>query len=243
MEQLDYLWRYQEIENMLDRYNKERKKIPLSAQLNKLKKDILDKQEAISEMGKLVNEKNEAYKQIRGRYETLSKEFYGDKERLSSANKSNSNELKELKAKTGSYINDLSAIRADLRVLKPDIDKLDADLVKARNQLKQMSDEYNQLKKQYEEQIKEMGISVDELRKERQELKARIDKELMDKYQMLRKHKQIAIASVDKDKCGGCNMSLPSAILTAVKEGNRIIECENCGRILYYSKDDENVNA
>ncbi|AEE95521.1 zinc ribbon domain-containing protein [Mahella australiensis] len=239
MEQLDYLWRYQEIEDMLDRYNKERKKIPLSVQLNKLKKDILDKQEAISEMGKLVKEKNEAYKQIRGRYETLSKEFYGDKERLSSANKSDSNELKELNAKAGSYINDLTAIRSDLQALKPDIDRLDADLIKARNELKQMSEEYNQLKKQYEAQIKEIGISADELRKEKQELKARIDKELMDKYQMLRKHKQMAIALVDKDKCSGCNMSLPSAILTAVKEGKKIIECENCGRILYYNKKDE----
>ncbi|MDK2992848.1 MAG: uncharacterized protein PWP48_2081 [Clostridiales bacterium] len=239
MEQLDYLWRYQEIEDMLDRYNKERKKIPLSVQLNKLKKDILDKQEAISEMGKLVKEKNEAYKQIRGRYETLSKEFYGDKERLSSANKSDSNELKELNAKAGSYINDLTAIRSDLQALKPDIDRLDADLIKARNELKQMSEEYNQLKKQYEAQIKEIGISADELRKEKQELKARIDKELMDKYQMLRKHKQMAIALVDKDKCSGCNMSLPSAILTAVKEGKKIIECENCGRILYYNKNDE----
>lgn len=239
MEQLDYLWRYQEIEDMLDRYNKERKKIPLSVQLNKLKKDILDKQEAISEMGKLVKEKNEAYKQIRGRYETLSKEFYGDKERLSSANKSDSNELKELNAKAGSYINDLTAIRSDLQALKLDIDKLDADLIKARNELKQMSEEYNQLKKQYEAQIKEIGISADELRKEKQELKARIDKELMDKYQMLRKHKQMAIALVDKDKCSGCNMSLPSAILTAVKEGKKIIECENCGRILYYNKNDE----
>jgi hypothetical protein len=239
LEQLDYLWRYQEIEDMLDRYNKERKKIPLSVQLNKLKKDILDKQEAISEMGKLVNEKNEAYKQIRGRYETLSKEFYGDKERLSSANKSNSNELKELNAKASSYINGLTAIRSDLQALKPDIDKLDADLIKARNELKQMSEEYNQLKKQYEAQLKEIGISADELRKEKQELKVRIDKELMDKYQMLRKHKQMAIAMVDKDKCSGCNMSLPSAILTAVKEGKKIIECENCGRILYYNKNDE----
>ena len=28
-------------------------------------------------------------------------------------------------------------------------------------------------------------------------------------------------------------MSLPSATLLELKEGNRIVECDNCGRILY----------
>lgn len=234
MEQLDYLWRYQEIENMLDRYNKERKKIPLSAQLNELKKSILDKQEVMSQMGKSVREKNEAYKQIRSRYETLSKEFYAGKDKLNTDGVSTIAALNELRDKAKSYIDDLALLRSDLQPLKSDIDKLDADIVKIRAELKQMSDEYNELKRQYEDQLKDIGISADELRKERQELKAVIDKELLDKYQMLRKHKHMPIALIDEDKCSGCNMSLPSAILTAVKEGQRIIECENCGRILYY---------
>ena len=34
-------------------------------------------------------------------------------------------------------------------------------------------------------------------------------------------------------QCSGCFMSLPSATLLELKEGNRIVECDNCGRILY----------
>ena len=35
------------------------------------------------------------------------------------------------------------------------------------------------------------------------------------------------------DQCGGCNMSLPQATLRKMKNDSGIIECENCGRILY----------
>lgn len=234
MEQLDYLWRYQEIEQMLDRYNAERKKIPILARLNKLKKDILDKQEAISQMGKTVKDKNESYKQIREKYEDVAKNLHSDKDKFAKDGIADDRELTEFQNKIKSYASEVEAARSALQTLKTDIERLDEELVKVRNELKTLSNEYNELKKQYEEQIKSIGISVDEIKKEKQELKARLDKNLLDKYQALKKHKHTAVALLDGDKCSGCNMSLPSVVLTAVKEGKRIIECENCGRILYY---------
>jgi len=237
LEQLDYLWRYQEIEDMLDQYNKERKKMPLVEQLNKLKGDILEKQELALQFGQKVKEKDEAYKEIRGRYESLSREFYAGKQKLETEKAQDVSELSELRDKASALKDNLAAVKADLQKLKPDIDELDAELTKVREELMAMTQKYRELKEQYDQQIKEMGISVDELRQERQELKALIDKDLMEKYQKLRKHKHMAVALVSDGKCSGCNMSLPSAILTAVKEGKQIIECENCGRILYYKSE------
>jgi len=34
------------------------------------------------------------------------------------------------------------------------------------------------------------------------------------------------------DQCGGCNMSMPSVVLRAIKGGSTIVECETCGRII-----------
>ena len=37
-------------------------------------------------------------------------------------------------------------------------------------------------------------------------------------------------------QCGGCFMSLPSATLRELKLGEKTVECDNCGRILYDPK-------
>ena len=56
-------------------------------------------------------------------------------------------------------------------------------------------------------------------------------------YVRLIKDKAIAkterLALLDGDRCGGCNMSLPTSTVKRVATGEGIVECENCGRILY----------
>ena len=46
------------------------------------------------------------------------------------------------------------------------------------------------------------------------------------------------MAEIRQDRCGGCNMALASLVIQNVKDKGRIIECENCGRILYSRKEE-----
>ena len=46
-------------------------------------------------------------------------------------------------------------------------------------------------------------------------------------------HHAVPIARVINSKCGGCNMSLPMVMLKKIATTDGIVECENCGRILY----------
>ena len=41
------------------------------------------------------------------------------------------------------------------------------------------------------------------------------------------------MAKVENYQCSGCNMSLPTSTVKRVATGEGIVECENCGRILY----------
>ena len=47
----------------------------------------------------------------------------------------------------------------------------------------------------------------------------------------------VPIAPVVHSKCGGCNMSLPMVMLKRIATTDGIVECENCGRILYSNAD------
>ena len=49
------------------------------------------------------------------------------------------------------------------------------------------------------------------------------------------------MALIKGDQCGGCNISLPSLVVNSVREGQKLIECENCGRILYIPQEQEDA--
>ncbi len=73
-----------------------------------------------------------------------------------------------------------------------------------------------------------------ELQKQRNAAAAAVQQSLLHRYEKMRKLKQgIAIVSiVDGNTCGGCRMGLPSSVVGMVHEGNAIILCDNCERML-----------
>lgn len=68
----------------------------------------------------------------------------------------------------------------------------------------------------------------------RDEALAAVDPEPRDLYQrLLRKKDGLAIAEVRAGQCGGCHVKLIPATLIRVQAGSEIVQCENCGRMLY----------
>ena len=56
---------------------------------------------------------------------------------------------------------------------------------------------------------------------------------IRDRYKAIRSQRFPVLASLRNDQCSGCNMSLPSAVAKQLQGSDEIVECENCGRILY----------
>ena len=53
------------------------------------------------------------------------------------------------------------------------------------------------------------------------------------RYRQVKQHAMPPMARINGDRCGGCNMSLPAATRDRLNAGNDIVECDNCGRILF----------
>ena len=57
--------------------------------------------------------------------------------------------------------------------------------------------------------------------------------ELLARYHEIKKRITPPLARLINNQCSGCNMSLPSAVLSRVTSANgEIVECESCGRLL-----------
>ena len=76
----------------------------------------------------------------------------------------------------------------------------------------------------------EMLASFDE---KLEQIRKDVDPALFQRYEKVKQHYAAPIVPVIGGKCSGCNMSLPMVMLKRLNAPDAVLECENCGRILY----------
>jgi predicted nucleic acid-binding Zn-ribbon protein len=87
----------------------------------------------------------------------------------------------------------------------------------------------------------ELGRVDDEVavkRDERLRIATRVDKPLLGKYERILESKgDTAMACVAGGVCSGCRIKLPPQMVIEVRRADRFIECQSCGRILYWESE------
>ncbi len=87
------------------------------------------------------------------------------------------------------------------------------------------------------EDVKEIGFAVagkEKLEEARAELTQKIGKSLLFNYEKLKKRYKRAIVPVKGDVCLGCFMRVPTQLITRGRSDQQVINCEGCGRVLYW---------
>lgn len=114
---------------------------------------------------------------------------------------------------------EVAAAEKIAKSLKSDVDKQLADLVSREASLKQ----------ELQSAIAARAAQV-----------AEIDPAVLPRYERLLKTKgDNIIVGIPHGICGGCHMQLPTYVFNAAKAEQDIVQCINCGRILYYSREME----
>ena len=76
------------------------------------------------------------------------------------------------------------------------------------------------------------------LESNRAELAAAVDEDARAKYERLLKNKGAnVIVGISHHSCGGCHMKLSRGTVVACQADQEIVTCNNCGRILYFTRD------
>jgi uncharacterized protein len=84
------------------------------------------------------------------------------------------------------------------------------------------------------EKSKTLEARLQELAKERKELSEKMDEDLLGRFERLFASKgDSAIVAIEHGVCTGCHMKLTIATVKAAESGKEIVNCEQCGRILY----------
>lgn len=234
MDQLDILWKYQELDLLMDQYDQEKKNSALRQKLVKIKNYLVDQEKYLVKLDNEAGRKNSFYTKIQNEYDNAESILKAGREKVESGEAKTIEELEAL-SREGLMLRDrLIAKSDDLKKLLKELDQFQKKLDDIRLKVAKAKKEYADVKKDYDKELEKIQKEQDKIKEKRDQLANDIDKALMAKYNSLKANRNPVISLLVNDQCGGCYMSLASLVVQNVKDRKRIVECENCGRFLYY---------
>lgn len=138
-------------------------------------------------------------------------------------------------------LEEINRVKADDSIVEEAIlnlmDEIDAHNKKAADEktsLKQEEQKLAEEKKVLNEELVKLKEEAGKYEKQRTELAAKIDKNVLSKYTRLLDNRDgLAVAALYNDTCQGCFRVLPPQVVNEVRLKNALVICEYCARILY----------
>lgn len=144
-------------------------------------------------------------------------------------------ELNYLNKKLDGQLEQLAALEKDIKQILKDGEDMDKAFERlSKVQMPRLVSEYNKCNADFEKATLAVKPRVLELRKKQAELKNAIEPNLFDRYKKLAETVHpVFVPLEDGNRCGGCRMDMPSAVVAAQMAEKGLMRCEHCGRIIY----------
>lgn len=119
--------------------------------------------------------------------------------------------------------------------LMEELEPLAQELTSAEDALKAQKAKAAEMKKTLDAEVEEAKKELELLKGERSGFVEPIEKPAFDLYmELLTNLGGQAVASIEGEICGGCDMNIMPQLCSEVKKGDKIIQCPQCKRILYF---------
>ena len=220
MNKLDALWQYQQAELEADKLENKLKSTPARQKLNKLFNFLKEQQNAIAGIQKTLDSRQQAVDKLQAQIDELAHKY--------------ELELGEFKI----MLNDdectaEEAAKRELYDAIAQIEKSAAEYKETYAKAAKAKKEYDAARSECEQEAAAAKPDIDKAKAAADEAAKAVDTELLERYKRIKGRYAVPMAKVENNQCSGCNMSLPTSTVKRVATGEGIVECENCGRILY----------
>ncbi|MCF7920031.1 MAG: hypothetical protein K9N06_08975 [Candidatus Cloacimonetes bacterium] len=132
-----------------------------------------------------------------------------------------------------------TALEDEIVVLMEEAEELVLTQKKVEKSLQEAQAELQANEKKLEAEIDEVKKDVDQYREQRKALAVDLPISLVKKYAGLIKNRNSkAVVFSIGDACGGCGFKIRPQVMVDLHEGENIISCESCSRILVYNSEE-----
>ena len=111
-------------------------------------------------------------------------------------------------------------------------EELESRVKAASERFERIKREWEQRQRELEEKKKQIEAEFVKLEENRRELTQRIESGILEFYQRLKLQKGQAVVKVERGRCQGCHITLPTSQWQKARAGE-LVQCNSCNRILY----------
>lgn len=204
--------------------------------LNKLTKLLKRQQEILKKLtddldilSASAQKLNKQYKTVLDRLDLETSEF----ETLENDEETTAEEMTEFKHDIERLNRELTGIEKELRQTYSVLERQVAEYQKTRQTGAKAKKEYDQVREICLKERDDAQADLNTFDEKLAELEKAVDPKLMTRYKRARQHYGTPVVPVRGEKCSGCNMGLPTLTLSRLANAGVVVECENCGRLLY----------
>ena len=231
MENFESLWAYQAEDMKADAIANAIRRSPIRQKLEKTRDLILDRQKQYKQIEVEITAMTDRKDIIEQAVAHSEVQLQNLKDRFESNPPQSPEDVKALMADVSHCRDTIRQYEAEIaRIVKESTanEKLQKVVrVEAANAKKA----FDQLKAEYETESQSKKAELDEQRAKAKALLDAVDPALLEEYNTIKKHITPPVARLTHGQCSGCNTSLPSAVLSKIKNGG-LVECETCGRMI-----------
>ena len=231
--QLDALWNYMQYDMEADRFESGMRNSPNRLKLLKQRDFLLEQQANMKKVESNVAAMSDRLEAVRDEADRLQGVLEKLLEELKEHQPETMEEIQKQLAAAQKLENTLQHYEQELAKMRKESEQFDRMQRDIRTKAARTKAEYDELKSQYEIEFKDAQQKLAELKARAEAEGKAIEPAMMAHYRQVKQHAMPPMAKINGDRCCGCNMSLPAATRDRLNAGSDIVECDNCGRILF----------
>lgn len=231
--QLDTLWKFMQVDMETDGFEAKMRQSENRQKLIKARDFLKDQQANMKKLENDVAVMQDRLEAVEDEAARLEKVLEGLTEEFNNHTPENAEEAQKQADAVQKLLDTLQRYEAELAKMRKDADTKDRQQKEIRVRAAKTKAEFDALKVEYDKEFKADTAKLQEMRANTDQEAKKVDPALLSKYRSIKQHCTPPMARLVNGQCSGCFMSLPSATLLDIKNGDRIVECDNCGRILY----------
>jgi len=231
--QLDTLWQFMQVDMEADGFETKMRQSANRQKLIKARDFLKDQQANMKKLENDVAVMQDRLEAVQDEAVRLEKVLANLSEEIATNPPASVEEAQKQAESVQKLLDTLTRYEQELQKMRKDADAKDRQQKDIRVRAAKTKQEFDQLKVDYDKEFKADTAKLQKMRERTEQESKKVEPSLLEKYQSIKQHCTPPMARLVNGQCSGCFMSLPSATLLEIRNGSRIVECDNCGRILY----------
>lgn len=231
MDQLHLLWDYQQADMEVSKASGVFNRSDARQKLVKYRETIIDQKAKLDRIKEEVETMSDRLAALKDAISHVGAQISALQAKIKATPPENPDDVKQYLKEAARFQNNLVAYEQEVQRINHDMEDRAKQHHATLVTITKAKAKFDEIKPIYDSECKEQKDQLSGLKEAAEKKAALVDAEYMEHYKTIKRHCLPPMAQLIGDQCGGCNMSLPSAVSRRVKAGE-IVECETCGRML-----------